>query len=113
MTKRPAAPVWMHQEDDRLRAAAGSGESIASISKRMCRSERAVDNRIRRLGLDWAGRPKRGQWSFAEQRQLVELAAASNSLETIFRRLRRPAESVARMAKQLGVKVKSRTAKAK
>jgi hypothetical protein len=27
MTKRPAAPVWTHQKDDRLRAAAGSGES--------------------------------------------------------------------------------------
>jgi hypothetical protein len=110
MTKRPTAPVWMPEEDDRLRAAATTGESVASISKRMCRSERAVDNRIRRLGLDWAGRPKRGQWSFAERRQLVELAAASRSLETIVHRLRRPAESVLRMAKQLGASVKSRRA---
>jgi hypothetical protein len=47
-------------------------------------------------------KPKHGQWSFAERRQLVELAAASNSLETIVRRLRRSAESVTRMAKQLG-----------
>jgi hypothetical protein len=56
-------------------------------------------------------KPKCGQWSFADQRQLIELAAASNSLETIVHRMRRPAESVARMAKQLGVTVKSRTAK--
>jgi hypothetical protein len=53
MTKRPAALVWMPEEDDQLRAAAGSGESIASISKQMNRSERAVDNRIRGLGLVW------------------------------------------------------------
>jgi hypothetical protein len=55
-------------------------------------------------------KPKRGSYSFAEQRQLIELAAASNSLETIVHRMRRPAESVLRMAKQLGIKVKSRTA---
>ena len=51
-------------------------------------------------------KPKRGSYSFAEQRQLIELAAASNSLETIVHRMRRPAESVLRMAKQLGVSVK-------
>jgi hypothetical protein len=56
-------------------------------------------------------KPKRGSYSFAEQRQLIELAAASNSLETIVRILRRPAESATRMAKQLGVKVKNRTTK--
>jgi hypothetical protein len=68
--------------------------------------------RIEGEGQAMIDKPKRGQWSFAEQRQLVELAAASMSLETIVHRLRRPAESVARMAKQLGVTVKSvKTAK--
>jgi hypothetical protein len=50
-------------------------------------------------------------WSFAEQRQLMELAAASEDLETIAARLKRAPESVVKMAKQLGIKIKSRTAK--
>jgi hypothetical protein len=113
MTKRPAALVWMPEEDDQLRAAAGSGESIASISKQMNRSERAVNNRIRGLGLDWAGRPKRGHWSFAEQRKLIELAAASEDLETIAAHLKRPTASVLKVARRLGLKIKSRKARAK
>jgi DNA-binding Lrp family transcriptional regulator len=113
MTKRPVAPVWTPEDDDRLRAAATTGESIASISKRLRRSEKAVDNRIRRLGLEWAGRPKRGQWSFKEQRQLMKLAAASQSLEIIADRLQRPAETVLRMARRLGVSVGIRKAKRK
>jgi hypothetical protein len=50
-------------------------------------------------------------WSFAEQRKLIELAAASEDLETIVRIMKRPAKTVLKIAKQLGVKVKSRTAK--
>jgi hypothetical protein len=53
------------------------------------------------------GKP-RGSWSFKEQRQLMGLVAASKSLETIARNLKRPAKSVLRMARQLGVSVKSR-----
>jgi hypothetical protein len=37
----------------------------------------------------------------------MELAAASETLETVVRFLQRPAESVLRMAKQLGISVKS------
>jgi hypothetical protein len=51
------------------------------------------------------------QWSFKDQRELIKLAAASEDLETIAARLKREPESVVKMAKQLGVKVKSRTAK--
>jgi hypothetical protein len=41
MNKRPliASPPWTPEEDDQLRAAAESGESIVVISKRLCRSE--------------------------------------------------------------------------
>src|SRR5258708_15997633 len=37
------------EEDDQLRAAAESGESIAVISKRLCRSEGALRHRARAL----------------------------------------------------------------
>ena len=43
MTKRATATlVWTREEDDQLRAAAASGESIAELSKRLCRSEKAI-----------------------------------------------------------------------
>jgi hypothetical protein len=53
MSKRPliASPAWTPEEDDRLRAAAESGESIAAISKRLCRSEGALRHRARALGI--------------------------------------------------------------
>jgi hypothetical protein len=54
-------------------------------------------------------KPKRGNWSFKEQRELIKLAAASMSLETIAQRFERSTESVLKMAKQLGVSVKSRS----
>jgi hypothetical protein len=43
----------------------------------------------------------------------MELAAASESVETIADRLKRSAESVLRMARQLGVSIKGRKAKGK
>jgi len=46
-------------------------------------------------------------WSFKEQRKLIELAAASVDLETIAARLKREPAAVVKMAKQLGVTVKS------
>jgi hypothetical protein len=53
MSKRPliASPAWTPEEDDRLRSAAESGESIAAISKRLCRSEGALRHRARALGI--------------------------------------------------------------
>jgi hypothetical protein len=50
------------------------------------------------------------QWSFKEQRKLIELAAASVDLETIAARLKRSTAAVVKMARQLGVSVKSRRA---
>jgi hypothetical protein len=50
MSKRPDAK-WMRKEDDQLRAAAASGETVAAISKRLCRSERAVRHRALTLGI--------------------------------------------------------------
>jgi hypothetical protein len=59
------------------------------------------------------GEFKRGSWSFAEQRRLIEMAAASKTLEDIADELKRPAESVLRMARHHGVTLKGRKAKAK
>jgi hypothetical protein len=50
MSKRLYAK-WMRKEDDQLRTAAASGEAVAAISKRLCRSERAVRDRALTLGV--------------------------------------------------------------
>jgi hypothetical protein len=50
VSKRPDAK-WMRKEDDQLRAAAASGEAVAAISKRLCRSERAVRHRALTFGI--------------------------------------------------------------
>jgi hypothetical protein len=49
----------------------------------------------------------RGRWSFAEWRQLTELAASSDSLDTIAKKLNRPPATVMVMAKRLGISLKS------
>jgi hypothetical protein len=48
------------------------------------------------------------QWSYKDQRKLMELAATSEDLETIAAGLKRSPEAILRMARQLGIKVKSR-----
>ena len=47
---------WMRKEDDQLRAAAASGETVAAISKRLCRSESGVLHRADKLGIELASR---------------------------------------------------------
>jgi hypothetical protein len=47
------------------------------------------------------------QWSYKDQRKLMELAAASEDLETIAACLKRSTAAVVKMARQLGVSVKS------
>jgi hypothetical protein len=66
MSKRPDAK-WMRAEDDKLRAAAASGETVAAISKRLCRSERAVRHRTEKLGIKLPSR------RFGFPRRLVDL----------------------------------------
>jgi hypothetical protein len=53
MIKLPliASPAWTPEQEDQLRAAAESGECIAAISKRLCRSEGALRHRARALGI--------------------------------------------------------------
>jgi hypothetical protein len=59
MTNRPIAK-WMRAEDDQLRAAAALGDSIAAISKRLCRSESGVRHRADKLGIKLARRQRFG-----------------------------------------------------
>jgi hypothetical protein len=67
MSQRPAATlVWMLEEDDQLRAAAVSGESIATISKRLCRSEKAIWHRARKIGIELPLPRKSGSLSLVE-----------------------------------------------
>jgi len=65
MSKRPEAK-WMRKKDDQLRAAAASGEAVAAISKRLCRSEKGVRHRALTLGIKLPSRQKFGP------RRLVE-----------------------------------------
>jgi hypothetical protein len=66
MTNRLAK--WMRAEDDKLRAAAVSGETVAAISKRLCRSESAVRHRTEKLGIKLL--PSRQKFGFP---RLIEL----------------------------------------
>jgi hypothetical protein len=66
MTNRPVA-AWMRKEDDQLRAAVASGEAIAEISKRLCRSEKAIRHRAQTLGITLPSR----QWFGSSPRRLV------------------------------------------
>jgi hypothetical protein len=66
MTNRLAK--WMRAEDDKLRAAAASGESIAEIAKRLCRSERGVRHRALTLGIRLPSKRR-----FGSPRRPVEL----------------------------------------
>src|ERR1700736_5329782 len=67
MINRPVA-AWMRKEDDQLRAAVASGEAVVEISKRLCRSEKAIRHRAQTLGIMLPSR----QW-FGSPRRLVEL----------------------------------------
>ena len=73
MSKRTAATlVWTREEDNRLRAAAASGESIAELSKRLCRSEKAIWHRALKIGIELSPQRKRS----GLLRRLVDLAKA-------------------------------------
>jgi hypothetical protein len=47
------------------------------------------------------------RWSFAEDRRLIQLAASLKSLEAVADQMKLTPERVARMAKRLGVSLKS------
>jgi hypothetical protein len=49
----------------------------------------------------------RNRWSFAEDRRLIQLAATLKSLKAVADQMKRTPERVARMAKRLGVSLKS------
>ncbi len=52
------------------------------------------------------GKQKLGTWSFKEGRELIKLAAASRSLETIANRMGRPTATILKKALQLGISIK-------
>jgi hypothetical protein len=58
-----------------------------------------------------AGKQKMGPWSYKQQRELIELAAASQSLEAIANRLKRPTATILKKAAQLGISIKCKKAK--
>ena len=56
------------------------------------------------------GKRKIGTWSYKQQRELIKLAAASQSLETIANRMRRPTATILKKAAQLGISIKRQKA---
>jgi hypothetical protein len=50
-------------------------------------------------------------WSFKEQRQLIDLARASKSLDDAVRAIGRSPEAIKKMAMQLGLSFKPKSAK--
>ena len=60
MSRRLNNVKWMRAEDDKLRAAAASGDSVAAISKRLCRSESGVRCRAERIGIKLPSRQRFG-----------------------------------------------------
>jgi hypothetical protein len=57
------------------------------------------------------GKRKIGTWSYKQQRELIELAAASQSLATIANRMKRPTATILKKAAQLGISIKRQKAK--
>jgi hypothetical protein len=47
------------------------------------------------------------RWSFEEDRRLIELAASLKSLEAVAKQMSRSKETIARMARRLGISLKS------
>jgi IS30 family transposase len=51
--------------------------------------------------------PMKRHWSFADDRHLMQLAASSKSLEEVAKQMNRDPATVAKIAKRLGVSLKS------
>jgi hypothetical protein len=102
-----ASLAWMLEEDDQLRAAAVSGESIAAISKRLCRSESAIYGRARKLGIAPPCRDYSAglRWTPEEDGLLRSTAAAGESASVIAQPLKRSADSVRKRARTLKIKL--------
>jgi len=116
MSQRPAATlVWMREEDDQLRGAAVSGESIAAISKRLCRSEKAIWHRARKIGIELrlAGGPLARNWTPEEDNRLRRLVEAGRSIEFVAAELKRSAKAVEGRAYALRISLKRVTLKPK
>jgi hypothetical protein len=54
---------------------------------------------------------RKTSWSFKEQRQLIELAQASKSLDKVVKAIGRPPQTIMKMAMRLGVSFKPKARK--
>ena len=99
----------MREEDDQLRGAAVSGESIAAISKRLCRSEKAIWHRARKIGIELrlAGGPlARNPWTPEEDKRLRMLVEACKPIEIVAAELKRSVKAVKGRAYELRISLK-------
>jgi hypothetical protein len=51
--------------------------------------------------------PKIGRWAYAEQRKLIEIARSTKRLEEVAKLLRRSSKATERLAKRLGISLRS------
>ena len=82
-----ASLAWMLEEDDQPRAAAVSGESIAAISKRLCRSEKAIWHRARKIGIELPPPRKSGSLSVGRARAEGEEVTARADVRKLAERV--------------------------
>ena len=69
---------WTLAEDEQLRAAVASGETVVAISKLLCRTEKAVYHRAAQLGIGFA-QPRKKNFGPSRDRMLkLELEATKD-----------------------------------
>ena len=92
-------PRWSGEEDRVLRRLYGEGAALRAIAEQVGRSQDAVSERRRTLGI--AARPRQRPWSPAEDELLRSATALGLPATAIADRLARPAEQVRRRRRAL------------
>lgn len=93
------AARWTVADDRVLRGLYEAGASLHAIAAQVRRSEQAVSERRRALGVP--ARPRMRRWTTTEDALLVAAAAGGVPTSTVAKRLGRPAEQVRRRRRHL------------
>ncbi len=99
--KGPRRENWSVAEEDLLRRLATSGASVREISERISRTESAIGNRMKRLGISRARKIRK--WTRADEDSLKKLHGERLLLTEIAERMGRGHTAVAAKARALGL----------
>jgi DNA-binding NarL/FixJ family response regulator len=58
--------------------------------------------------MEWRGRKNPGRFSLKAERELTQLAASGKSVDAIARAMKRPPETIRKVARRLGVSLKAK-----